>query len=109
MEAVEHALNFIHAGVSRNAYVLAARLHDWGKADNRFQAMLRRTGRTDAWLFAGTSQAMLAKSDGVPQTPRERKEARNRSGVPDGFRHEMLSVQLANAPGFWKPAPPTAT
>lgn len=74
---------------------LAAYLHDWGKADERFQAMLRRTDRTDAWLFAGTAAAILAKSDGMPVTRSQRKAAVDRAGLPPGFRHEMLSVQLA--------------
>jgi CRISPR-associated endonuclease/helicase Cas3 len=78
------------------AVELAANLHDVGKADERFQAMLRRTDRTDAWLFVGTASALLAKSpDGMAQTLNERKQARQRAGVPEGFRHEMLSLQLA--------------
>lgn len=75
-------------------YRLVADFHDLGKADERFQAMLRRTDCTDAWLLAGMDSALLAKSDGMPQTPQQRKEARERAGVPDGFRHEMLSVQI---------------
>jgi CRISPR-associated endonuclease/helicase Cas3 len=78
-----------------DAYRLAAQLHDLGKADERFQAMLRRTDRTDAWLLVGLDAALLAKSDGVPQTPQQRKQARERAGLPEGFRHEMFSVQIA--------------
>jgi CRISPR-associated endonuclease/helicase Cas3 len=77
-------------------YGEAADLHDLGKADERFQAMLRRTDRTDTWLLAGTGSALLAKSDGMPQTPQQRREARERAGLPEGFRHEMLSVQIAD-------------
>jgi CRISPR-associated endonuclease/helicase Cas3 len=77
-----------------DAYRLAADLHDLGKADERFQAMLRRTNRTDAWLLSGMDSALLAKSDGMPQTPQQRREARERAGLPEGFRHEMLSVQI---------------
>ena len=73
----------------------AARLHDLGKADERFQAMLRRTDRTDAWLLTGIVSAHLAKSDGVPTTWAQRNAARERAGLPAGFRHEMLSMQLA--------------
>ena len=79
---------------------LAAYLHDWGKADERFQAMLRRTDRTDAWLFAGASAAVLAKSDGMPTTRSQRRAARDRAGLPAGFRHEMLSIQLAERSGL---------
>lgn len=78
-----------------DGYRLAANLHDLGKADERFQAMLRRTDRTDAWLLTGMDSVLLAKSDAMPQTPQQRKEARERAGLPDGFRHEMLSVQIA--------------
>ncbi len=78
-----------------DALIVAAKYHDWGKADERFQAMLRRTDRTDAWLLASRLSEVLAKSDGMPQTRAQRRQARRRAGLPDGFRHEMLSVQLA--------------
>ena len=78
----------------QEAYRLTADWHDLGKADERFQAMLRRTDRTDAWLLTGLDTALLAKSDGLPQTPQQRKQARERAGLPEGFRHEMLSVQI---------------
>jgi CRISPR-associated endonuclease/helicase Cas3 len=45
--------------------------------------------------MTGVTSEILAKSDGVPQSPAQRKTARERSGLPSGFRHEMLSVQLA--------------
>ncbi len=77
-----------------DAYRLAADWHDLGKADERFQAMLRRTDRTDAWLLTALDTALLAKSDGLPQTPQQRRQARERAGLPEGFRHEMLSVQI---------------
>lgn len=77
------------------AYQLAAELHDLGKADERFQAMLRRTNRTDAWLLAGMAPVLIAKSDGVPRTIQQWREARERAGLPEGFRHEMLSVAIA--------------
>ena len=73
----------------------ALSLHDLGKADERFQAMLRRTDRTDAWLLTGRSSTLIAKSDGLALTPSGSREARQRAGLPDGFRHEMLSVRLA--------------
>lgn len=73
----------------------AVNLHDLGKADERFQALLCRSDRTDAWIHAGADGAVLAKSDSVPLTPAEREAARLRAGMPAGFRHEMLSMQLA--------------
>lgn len=82
-----------------DTYRVAADLHDLGKADERFQAMLRRTDRTDAWLLAGANSEILAKSDGMPQTPKMRKLARERAELPEGFRHEMLSAQIAALSG----------
>ena len=76
------------------AYHRAADWHDLGKADERFQAMLRRSDRTETWLLVGMDTAHLAKSDGLPQTREQRRQARDRAGLPDGFRHEMLSVQI---------------
>lgn len=78
----------------KQAFCQAANWHDLGKADERFQAMLRRTDRTDAWLLTGLDTALLAKSDGLPQTPAQHRQARERAGLPEGFRHEMLSVQI---------------
>lgn len=75
----------------------AVQLHDIGKAEDRFQAMLRRTNRTDAWLLVGA--ALLAKSDGLPMNRRDRDAARRRAALPAGFRHEMLSAQLAERSG----------
>jgi CRISPR-associated endonuclease/helicase Cas3 len=88
-----------------HAYRLAADWHDLGKADERFQAMLRRTDRTDAWLLTGLDTALLAKSDGQPQTPQQRKLARERAGLPEGFRHEMLSVQIVKQSHLAQQAP----
>jgi CRISPR-associated endonuclease/helicase Cas3 len=68
---------------------LAASLHDIGKADPRFQAWLRG-GR---WFLGGL--ALLGKSDGMPGSVRERREARERAGYPRGGRHELLSAKLA--------------
>jgi CRISPR-associated endonuclease/helicase Cas3 len=78
-----------------NALKHAALLHDLGKADERFQAMLLRTDRTDCWLLTGLTSSLLAKSDGLPQTRVQQRIACQRAGLPESFRHEMLSVQLA--------------
>ncbi len=99
VDEVDLALSQLPAAVMPDAFRIAARLHDLGKADERFQAMLRRTDRTDAWLMAGSTSALLAKSDGLPQTRAEQAVARKRAGLPGGFRHEMLSVQLAERCG----------
>lgn len=94
------ALEHLPLDALAESSMLAAYLHDWGKADERFQAMLRRTNRTDAWLFAGATAAILAKSDGMATNRSQRKSAWSRAGLPAGFRHEMLSVQLAERSGL---------
>jgi CRISPR-associated endonuclease/helicase Cas3 len=94
------ALGLLHVAIPRAAYDLAALRHDWGKVDDRFQAWLMGSVRTDAWLWASGLGQPLAKSDGVPRTREERRAARERAGLPDGFRHEMLSMQLAERFGL---------
>jgi CRISPR-associated endonuclease/helicase Cas3 len=65
---------------------LAARLHDAGKAEARFQIWLHG-GDEVAWL---RSAAPLAKS-GAKAAP----AAARRAGLPPGMRHECWSVRLA--------------
>ncbi len=67
--------------------VAAARLHDLGKADPRFQLYLRE-GR----LMDGGR--LLAKSDIPYNDHRRHALARERSGYPSGIRHEAASVAL---------------
>ncbi len=76
-------------------FALASELHDLGKADERFQAMLRRTSCTDAWLHWQNDGSLLAKSEGKALSRKDANAARIRAGLPKGFRHEMLSLQLA--------------
>jgi CRISPR-associated endonuclease/helicase Cas3 len=66
----------------------AARLHDLGKADPRFQVMLHGDE------VAAAAGAPLAKSGLDPEDPRAFREAWRRSGLPRGFRHEFVSVAL---------------
>jgi CRISPR-associated endonuclease/helicase Cas3 len=75
-------------GEKTDEYVWAARFHDCGKADIRFQALLRG-GDIMAARFAPRP---LAKSEWIPMGPAERKARRERSGLPVGFRHEMVSL-----------------
>lgn len=72
---------------------LAAALHDAGKADPRFQAMLRGGDRLLAKMSAG---APLAKSARLP-TPATAAAARQAAGLPERWRHEAQSVTRAIA------------
>ena len=70
---------------------MAAACHDWGKADPRFQALLLNGDLNDAWA----QPRLWAKSAAMPGSSVLRRRARERSGLPGRFRHEMLSAQLA--------------
>jgi len=67
----------------------AARWHDQGKADPRFQLLLHRG---DAVAHACASQ-LLAKSE-ERLAPGEYAAVRARVGYPKGYRHELLSAAL---------------
>jgi CRISPR-associated endonuclease/helicase Cas3 len=75
----------------QTALEFAGWLHDTGKADPRFQALLR--GGVRGAGFDG----LLAKSGGLPLSPAARRELARRAGYPPGARHELLSVRLAEA------------
>jgi len=70
---------------------LAAKFHDIGKCDPRFQLMLRLAG--------GSGKSLLAKSGGRSSW-RERKAARQRAGYPERARHEFTSVALLESSDF---------
>jgi CRISPR-associated endonuclease/helicase Cas3 len=75
----------------QDVFSLAAYWHDAGKLDERFQILLHE-GDEAAALAA---EEALAKSGFVPSSPAERGALRDASGLPENFRHEMLSMQLA--------------
>ncbi len=98
LDHLKHVRETLVKNVERlplNAYtealLSAAERHDWGKADERFQAMLLNGTLEDAWA----QPTLWGKSAKMPETPALRRLARRRSGLPDGWRHEMLSMQLA--------------
>ena len=73
---------------------LAGRMHDLGKADPRFQADLRGASALARWdpmvgaLLAATQGELLAKA-------RQASGRRGPRATPESFRHEALSVALA--------------
>ena len=79
----------------------AAEFHDWGKVDSRFQAMLRGGDR----LAAHSQFEPLAKSASSALSWNEWKQLIEASGLPRGFRHEFLSVQLLEALNGSSPLP----
>lgn len=84
------ALGRLHLDKLEPPLRASAHLHDRGKADIRFQAML--AGITP--YEAIERQALLGKGDGVRRTRAERRAIADRAMYPRGFRHEMLSVEL---------------
>ncbi len=68
----------------------AAYWHDVGKLDARFQVLLHQGDEV-----AAVGGEPLAKSADIPSSPARRRAIREASGLPENFRHEMLSFQLA--------------
>ncbi|NLX20510.1 MAG: CRISPR-associated endonuclease Cas3'', partial [Phycisphaerae bacterium] len=79
----------------------AGLLHDIGKADPRFQALLHGGNRRKADVFP----YLLAKSIGPVPSNRERQLARERAGYPPDARHELLAVRLAESNSVLPPDP----
>ena len=107
LNQVATALSLLPLDAYRDGVTVAAALHDWGKADWRFQALLRSSS-----VFAAmASPVILAKSGSLSSSLAARREARKRSELPAGFRHEMLSVQMGesevgkSAPARRRPTP----
>jgi len=91
---IESALALLPLSAWRQALIAATAVHDWGKVDLRFQALLRGTTP----FAAMASEIFLAKSGSIPSSAAARNAARERAELPKGFRHEMLSVQMAESP-----------
>lgn len=72
---------------------LAGWVHDIGKADQRFQLLLRRGDAIEYFK----DETPLAKS-GLPSGARcEQRSAQRKSGYPRGTRHEVQSVAMLEA------------
>lgn len=67
----------------------AGQWHDVGKLDERFQVLLHNGDEVAAL------GKPLAKSNRIPASPQRRRAIRESAGLPEHFRHEMLSLQLA--------------
>jgi CRISPR-associated endonuclease/helicase Cas3 len=91
----ERATGFVaRSGVPERiaaAVVLAARAHDHGKGDPRFQAFFR--GGVTAFLDTPIAKSVFGTAD-----VQASRTARAAAGLPSGLRHEIASVAaLANA------------
>lgn len=78
-------------GAVPSALANAASLHDLGKRDPRWQGMIRG-GLPPARV---ANLPSLAKSNAPLRTWAEQRSAARRAGLPAGFRHEILSMQIA--------------
>lgn len=79
----------------QSAPIAAAPVHDVGKLDRRFQVLLH--GGDEA---AGEGEPPLAKSPNLPMRQTDRAALAEDLRLPRGFRHEMLSLQLAEHLGL---------
>lgn len=90
VEYTQRVLGKLRLGEAESAVCKAAELHDIGKADVRFQAMLAGITPYEAMM----RPTVLGKGDGVRRSQAERQAICDRAKYPSGFRHEMLSVEL---------------
>jgi CRISPR-associated endonuclease/helicase Cas3 len=90
VERADAALGRLSVNGLESSLRESARLHDLGKADVRFQAMLAGITPYEAMM----RPALLGKGDGRRLTTAERRTIGARAMLPADFRHEMLSVQI---------------
>lgn len=89
-ELVAQSVNALAPEWLHQTFDVAALAHDWGKADERFQAILFGGDM----LRALSSKELYAKSKGLKTDKRSYDYSRSRSGLPYHFRHELLSTSL---------------
>lgn len=92
-DRIRQAAQLLHLEQLLTTLEQAAMLHDIGKADVRFQALLAGLTPYEAMELPN----LLAKSECRKRTLVERRMQRQRAQLPQGFRHEMLSVELIAA------------
>jgi CRISPR-associated endonuclease/helicase Cas3 len=90
VDALNRSLTHLQMTPFEGCQRLAAELHDLGKADLRFQAMLLGSTPDEAAI----RPTLLGKSGQRDISISERRRQRERAKVPRQFRHEMLSVQI---------------
>jgi CRISPR-associated endonuclease/helicase Cas3 len=71
----------------RNLFKITAQWHDVGKVDPRFQMVL--------WGGIPGFEKPLAKSPNLPRSRERASSIYEAADLPKGFRHEMLSLQVA--------------
>jgi CRISPR-associated endonuclease/helicase Cas3 len=86
----EFAGTLVERGNTRQSLIEAAKLHDCGKADSRFQALLHGGDLMAAQL----APKLLAKGAVTRQSRQVRRARWKQSGLPDDFRHELISLLL---------------
>ena len=86
----ERATKQLPLGPVTATLLRSAEVHDWGKADPRFQAMLLGGDLYDAsW-----SDDLYAKSAKMPTSAIESRQVHEIAELPSYFRHELLSMSL---------------
>ncbi len=78
-------------GTTAQAVEIAAKLHDFGKSDDRFQLMLALSG--------ANAKELLGK--GRRGSQRNERDWRREAGYPSGARHEFASLALAKQYQEW--------
>jgi CRISPR-associated endonuclease/helicase Cas3 len=87
----EFAEALVEDAATRRSLISAAEVHDCGKADPRFQALLHGGNP----FAARVAPKLLAKGAASRQSKQVRRARWRQAGLPDDFRHELISLLLA--------------